>query len=432
MELHTQMELPMTCRLLIFSALLAGCDAATNSKYPGEPVAHMKGQMALASPDVSLTAPVKLAIVWFPTAPSQPGVPPAAVITSEVVYQGSFPQSFTFELYGAPPADAVTILNGHRVASGALVAYEDLDGDGELTLSTGPAVVDKVLATSYPAYDLLATFGIPAGLALVVITYSDGDLPDAVPGLDIPAGYAQLVLERSANGNGTATVKGISTPVMLTLRDDPRLNLAACAPAYGPSPVVTACGIREIDHATVSGSIIVDQTSPWATFTVSVTEGVDGANISDARLTLNGVGVPYDASLQIFDVTETTPSIIRLDAPNQLHVEMSEFPPYDESITVPGPFSISGPSDCSQLHEGDLVTVSWTASAGAGLYGATISPGADGAQYTAHSTTDTSTQFKLPSTAGPLEISLTAFSANGPPTLLTAQRGMTATCTVVP
>ncbi len=164
--------------------MLCACGPATNSQSKAPAIDHLSGEMALSSPGMQIDAPVHLAIAWFPTAAPTAGVPPAGIVTSEVEYQGTFPQSFTVDLTTLPPAAAIGFAQGVHYASGTLVAYEDLDGDGQLTVAHGTPVTDKVLAVTERSYALNPA-SLPVGQTMTAVFYTDGALMGA------PAGYSQ-------------------------------------------------------------------------------------------------------------------------------------------------------------------------------------------------------------------------------------------------
>src|SRR4051812_31832708 len=115
--------------LLALAIASAACGPASNKEYPGKALTSVKGVMSARS---ALTSPVHLALAWYPgTTSNGAATQPKTIVTQELAYQGTFPVSYTFNIYGPPPADVLGDLGGAtgsgtgKVAMGILVAYDD-------------------------------------------------------------------------------------------------------------------------------------------------------------------------------------------------------------------------------------------------------------------------------------------------------------------
>ncbi len=129
--------------------------------------------------------PIRLAVAWYADTTTLGG--PQAIVTEDVEYQGSFPLDYSFSLYGPPPdaaLNASTVAGAtFRAAWGVLIAYEDLNGDGQLDLiPDGGSPIDLILATSIG--DIFN--GDPAANP-VRVAYIDGQAPASLEGFT--AGY---------------------------------------------------------------------------------------------------------------------------------------------------------------------------------------------------------------------------------------------------
>jgi hypothetical protein len=194
-----------------------GCDHATTGRYAGPPLATVRGQMSLAGGVDLGSRPVRLSLAWFPGFAHDLVTPPKQLITQDLEYTGSFPQDFSFELYALPPADALLPVgdgSGATAAFGLLIAYQDLDGDRELTPSQDQPLKDAVLGTSVAA----APFDRRTADAYVIV-WSDR-------ASDVADGGFTLV--RTPPDGGADEVLALATGrVPLVLGSDPRQGLWA-------------------------------------------------------------------------------------------------------------------------------------------------------------------------------------------------------------
>lgn len=343
----------MTCtRRFSFSfvtlaLLLTACDSATNQSFVGPPLATLKGTMT-AREGLTINQPVRLAIAWF--AQSQTGLPgstPKGVVTDEISYTGTFPQSFTFALTGLPPAEAITT-DASQVtgAIGVLIAYEDLNGDGQLTIATTGPVVDRVLGASSSA---LAHLLNPAGHSQRYVAYVES-LTAAAPA-GATTGY-NLVSNEPVDGGGAQTWGSLTTSQLsLELTDDPALNLLACEELYTRILAGTlsgsACGItiEGGSPALVTASIQFSGTTGSAFIGIGGL-GPDGGfepapMAQDAGVTVNGHPLTWNGFA--FSLYESTRTVL-VEGPNVVRVELPGSPVWMETGVVPAPFTVTAPA----------------------------------------------------------------------------------------
>ena len=83
--------------------LLDACGAQADRHYQGEPLATIHGSVIAQSATAQAPPDVEAAVLW--THYSSTGYRPALVGTT-VSATGSFPASFTFNMFEPPPADA--------------------------------------------------------------------------------------------------------------------------------------------------------------------------------------------------------------------------------------------------------------------------------------------------------------------------------------
>lgn len=192
--------------LLLGATLTAGCaDGMADESYPGKPLALVKGEVR-AAPGAALAGDLSLAILWAPRLDATPrqtdttelfGPPPmrgmggpsprvrvttrtefeTRWISQAVSYRPVFPFRFELPIRTVPPAEAQQDLGplggAGRIATGVLVAYEDLDGDGRFTQGTPATPGDRVVASSWHDRD-------PAAPSIMqTIVFLDGTLPPA-------------------------------------------------------------------------------------------------------------------------------------------------------------------------------------------------------------------------------------------------------------
>lgn len=350
---------------LLIGALLAltACGAAVNGGYRGTPIATLGGQLSLKQ-GLSLTHEVRLAIAWYPDLSGDHPTPPKAIATEEVAYTGTFPQSFTFRLYGPPAPEALAQIvedgaPAGKAAVGQLVAYEDLDGNGKLSVDAHGRATDRILGSTAGAgaFDLFTV----ATRHLVLWTQDGADL--GLPG--VQPGYNLL---RYEDPFAAPVALPLATAIPLELTGEPRLALIACPEAYVDPQPETACGVRVWTTPEVNGTISLNEAGAIDAFVMVRTAA---GTSSTATVHINGAVVPRDASGLVHSLTEAAPSALRVGL-NTIEVEQPGYEPLTLQATVPGAFTITAPADGGTVTAGAPLDVTWTSAAGATRYAATL------------------------------------------------------------
>jgi hypothetical protein len=215
-------------------ALLAGAAAALSvacgslDGHTGTPstLATLRGEMT-ESTNLSLTAPVRVAVIWLEYGPSYN-------VAEDLPVQPAFPSEFVIQLNEPPPPAALPAGNqglSFQVAMGFVVAYEDLNGNGKLDLVQNDAgvFIDKIVGTN------------PQGMALVylqgTLPTNDGGLVDS-DGKSPSLGYGLYsVVPCAGDGGDDGGIHpcvethwfDVSTPYDLQISDDPEINQLMCA-----------------------------------------------------------------------------------------------------------------------------------------------------------------------------------------------------------
>jgi hypothetical protein len=414
--------------LLTLGALTAACDSATNQTYEGEPLATLRGTMT-ARENLVINQPVRLAIAWFTnfTQTGTPSGPPRSVVTDEVTYTGVFPQAFTLSLMSRPPADAITTdATGVRGAVGVLLAYEDLNGDGELTVSgTGP-VQDRVLGSS--ASILVRPFD-PATASQNYLVYVETLTAQAPAGAT--TGY-NLATNAEVDGGQTQQWTSLtSAQLSLELTGDPALNLLACSDFYArlstPSFGSGACGITTQPPTTALIGAIVQLGPDFGSAYVTIGGlGSDGGfepapGAQDAGVTVNGQPLTWNGTT--FSLFEQNRSAL-IDGANVVRVVMPDGSVWQETGVVPPAFSVVAPTTTVPL--GASFEVSWVRASG----DMSVFNAISGTQFPTPS--NDAAAFVAPMQAGPMSVTVLSMNPALPVPKVRCSRSETVTVTVGP
>ncbi|MBX3228485.1 MAG: hypothetical protein KIT84_07525 [Labilithrix sp.] len=193
--------------LIVLAALAAGCGSVGDVEER-DPLASVDGQLTvadLASPPASL----RVAVVWTDGK--------RYVMAEDVPVEPVFPARFQVRLVDPPPRAAMGPgKDGSEVALGALVAYEDKNGNGRLDLvdEGAPSFVDRVLGANPDV--LLAWFeGLPAS--------ADGPRN----------GYQFMKVLACEKDADCIEYLPITTPYAMALTDEPELARVMCTNGGG-------------------------------------------------------------------------------------------------------------------------------------------------------------------------------------------------------
>src|SRR5262249_30028474 len=124
-----------TSAILAAVGLVAGCGGAANRDY-APPFISLKG--VITSSDIAMPSEVRVALIWKHKDPQ------GNLVRSvqELAVASQFPVRFRLDINSLPPLEALNqrkLADGSydpnwRYATGALVVYEDVDGNGRLDL----------------------------------------------------------------------------------------------------------------------------------------------------------------------------------------------------------------------------------------------------------------------------------------------------------
>ena len=390
------------CGALCAAVLAMGCGAAVNGDYRGPPLVTLGGQLTLKE-GLTVGGGVRLAIAWYPNLAGDNPTPPKAIATEEVSYTGSFPQNFTFRLYGPPAAAALERVEREdgtigEAAVGQLLAYEDLDGDGKLTVDATGRSADRILGSTAGAgpFDFFSS----AQRDIVAWVSDADDLGLKVQGMK--AGYNLL---RFTSPFEPPAVLPLDTPIPLALTGDPRLALIVCPEAYADPDAQVACGVTIWNTPEVMGNLAWQADGSMNAFFLVK---VGGEQTTQARITVNGVEVPLDQGATSYSLLEATPSAMRPGL-NTVVIEAPGYSAMTMQVRVPGDFSITSPVGGTQVAPGATLAVAWTASTDATGYAASMFVDGPGPGSDTELTTSLTTSITVPPTTGRGELSVTAF-----------------------
>lgn len=332
-------------------AVLAACQQpATGPKYQGEPLFSVKGEMSLTGSGTAPSGPIRLAIGWYPDDASSSA--PRALVTQEVQYQGSFPLNYTFSFYGVPPAGALSDYTSNgvttRAAFGVLMAYEDLNGNGELdSIPQGGSPIDRVLGSS-----LGDVYNGDALADPVYVAYVDGQPPASWTGYG--PGY---------NLQQGGDIVPASTPVPIPLQQTNELNFLVCeefisGSSYGFD---LPCNIAPTDGVRVIGNVY--RSEGVGGVSLRITDGT--APITTAQVELNGAPVAYSAADGLY-VGYGLP--VNAPGRNTVRVIANGQPARVFEMDAPADFALQAPLEGARLLAGTPLDVQWTRAAGASFY----------------------------------------------------------------
>lgn len=190
------------------------------------------------APGVTFDKPVRLAMGWYANPLGREDLTqfsqPVTIVEGGIVYQGSAPEDFEFNVYEPPPEAAMAPFGKHGIttlcAMGILLAYQDLNGNGKLdTIPVTGAPIDRIVGTSMMEWlpDQYAAYFMAEALPLG-------------PGGEVRKGFNLMELSES---NGPVP---LSTPIALQLfPGGPRFDTFACEGLWllESPPPADQCGL---------------------------------------------------------------------------------------------------------------------------------------------------------------------------------------------
>ncbi|MBZ4416836.1 hypothetical protein [Myxococcus sp. RHSTA-1-4] len=335
----------------------------TNPPPAEKPLATLQGQLA-PTPGTEVTRPVRLALAWYPgllTEGPGPVSNPLGIVTEDVAYPGGFPASYTFDVTSPPPAEALVQLGDGmrgRGSVGILLAYDDRNGN--TTLDTIPAdgtPVDRVLGAS------LAWTRPPA----FMVVYLDSA---QAPATGLKQGFNLVRI----TDNLTSQVVPLTTPIPLSLHDDPMLDAFVCEAAWDDTVEQAPCGLGDEEPVegllTLGGELVVNGTRA----DVSLEVRRDGESVKAAQVTVGDEVATYDATLERYtlhleDTSGTLGSGLVTVMAKVGEAEVAR------TVVVPGDFQVTWPTLPMSYSPGASVRVAWTLARGASDYTASVVAG---------------------------------------------------------
>jgi hypothetical protein len=347
--------------LLSLLLVLAGCgDGVVGPEHQGQPLATLEGQMT-PTPDANITGQVRLALVWYPRwlatddTTSGQGAP-RAVVTEDVVYQGSFPVNYRFHVYRPPPEEALAPLGGGLQGKGAfgiLLAYQDRNGNARLDIiPERGAPVDQVIGAS-----LLGS--TRAAFALVYVNVPQPVETGLKPGFNII---------QAVNTEDSAVVP-LDTALPLSLTTGgPLFDALVCEAGWLTFLAMDVCGLDGGDviqpsPLSVDGRVALEGRRAVVELKVSS----ENEPRQDAVVTLSGRSIPYDAGKAAHVLSEEDTSLLTAGGSFELEVSAGGAT-LKRALRAPGAFEITAPSAGETLSASSPLVLRWTASAGANEY----------------------------------------------------------------
>jgi hypothetical protein len=220
------------------AALSVACGSLDGHTGTPPTLATLRGEMTNWT-NVSLTAAVRIAVVWVTNGPTYN-------VAEDLPVRPVFPSNFVIQLDQPPPQGAFITSNQgltFQIARGFVVAYEDLNGNGKLDLvqDDAGAFVDKIVGAN------------TQGMSLI---YLQGTLPPNNAGLVDSSGKSPSlgynlysVVPCAGDGGDDGGINrcreahwfDVSAPYDLEVSKDPEVNQLMCAD-FGSGGAQTSAG----------------------------------------------------------------------------------------------------------------------------------------------------------------------------------------------
>lgn len=336
---------------------VSGCGGVQGPDYRGEPLATVQGRMS-ASDKVDTSRGVRLAVAWYPSLGSDeaPLVQPRSIVTQDLIYRGSFPLNYAFDLFQPPPREALGVAttdsDSASAAFGVLLAYVDENGNGRLdTIPVGGEPIDTLLGSSWEFIGL-------NGYGLMY-------LDRATPLVDNSGGWT---IQPGFNLVDATHVLPFSTQVPIPLTGSSDLNLYVCDELWGNSTTTggTTCRLKPPESAKLGASLELD--GQRAMVHVSLFDFDKNEPTSGAHVTMNGTALTEEAP-GLYALFDDTGTVLQPGASYLIRAEPADgSAPMEQTAVMPGEFAITSPADNASLPNGSAVEVAWTRSANADFY----------------------------------------------------------------
>ena len=335
-------------RAAVLLLLLSCSPGAVGPGYRGQPLFTVKGQVITSG--AAPTTPIRLALAWYPDEQSTSA--PRAIVTQDIAYEGSFPLNYTFSFFSIPPPGVlIDYPDGERVtraAFGVLMAYEDVNGNGQLdSIPMGGSAIDRVLGTS-----IGDTYNGKPSPKPVYVAYVEG-----TPGPEWVGYAAGYNLWR----NYEVVPEATSVPIELDATNE--LNFFVCeefisGSSYGfdlPCNIAPTGGVRVIGN--------VYEQNGLAGLSLRITDGV--RVLPGLQVELNDAGVSFDAPSGLYGgngFSVVSPGL------NSVTVRPPGQQPLVFSLEAPGGFTLQAPTEGRRVLAGTSLSTQWTPAARASFY----------------------------------------------------------------
>jgi hypothetical protein len=194
------------------------------------------------------------------------------------------------------------------------------------------------------------------------VTYLDS--PQAA-NTQVKAGFS--VFMENAQGEPYAVPATTSLPITLTEGGD-LYDSMVCEAGPFVFLFVPVCGLGDaqqppLSYLGISGEVRLQE----GNLDVLLSTSYDGALVTDAVVTLDGLPLAYDAVRGGYALSESASTRLSPGASFVLKVE-ARGEEAERTLQVPGPFTITAPGEGAQLPSDAPVALEWTAAAGATGY----------------------------------------------------------------
>ena len=212
--------------LLAMAAGAGACQGLADQTTRGTPLLTVRGTITRA-PDFAVEGELRVALIWYPrllqnavdtAAPACDFAVTQGFVSQGVAYRPTFPIDYAVDITAVPPRQAQQAIDGGagaRGALGALVVYQDGNGNGALdACSDGSGCVDRVLGAS----GSVAVGGLPGGQVDSLIGYTDA----------IRGGFFLMHVGLNPVSTESTILPLPGTSVDVTLADAPILKALTC------------------------------------------------------------------------------------------------------------------------------------------------------------------------------------------------------------